>query len=117
MRLQMEMKLTLYQRVYQRQQLESRALSKELLREALFEAELHAPPRLVEEALMRCVSEQGQVSKGISFDTWVKAAEQSRKLIPVENRKQANFSDAELEQLRSLASLFHALSNFISLLS
>ncbi|CAK9051732.1 unnamed protein product [Durusdinium trenchii] len=101
MRLQKEIKLSVYRKVYEQQELASKALTKEALSEALDEADLHVPPRLVEDTFLKCVAEQGQVSAGITWDTWVKAAEQSRKLIPVENRKQASFTDAELQQLRT----------------
>eukprot|EP00913_Durusdinium_trenchii_P015010 g14077.t1 len=80
------------------------------------DADLHVPPRLVEDTFLKCVAEQGQVSAGITWDTWVKAAEQSRKLIPVENRKQASFTDAELQQLRttSLEALSQKIQNHLT---
>jgi len=101
MRLQKEVKLAVYRKVYQRRELATKALTKDLLKDAFFDADLQAPPRLVEDAFLRCVSQQGQVSSGISWDMWVSAAEQIRKLIPVENRKQATFTDTELAQLRT----------------
>eukprot|EP00435_Cladocopium_sp_Y103_P056261 s138_g18.t4 len=101
MRLQKEVKLSVYRKVFQRRELATVAITKELLKDAFLEADLNAPPRLVEEAFISCISEQGQVSSGLSWDLWVRVAEQIRKLIPVENRKQATFSDAELDQLRT----------------
>lgn len=105
MRLQKEVKLSVYRKVFQRREWSTTAITKDLLKDAFLEADLNAPPRLVEEAFISCISEQGQVSSGLSWDLWVRVAEQIRKLIPVENRKQATFSDAELDQLRTAFNL------------
>ncbi|CAJ1337127.1 unnamed protein product [Effrenium voratum] len=99
MRLQKEVKLSVYQRVYQQLQLGKAALTQRLLGKALQDAGLDVVQRLVEESFKKC-QEDGDCSAGISWDTWVYAAEHTRKMIPVEKRKQATFSDAELEQLR-----------------
>ncbi|CAE7543760.1 Cabp1 [Symbiodinium necroappetens] len=114
MRLQKESKLASYRKVYQAMSLGKSALTAELFAQALADVQLHAPPRILDDIFGKLQAE-ASVSAGLSWETWVAVAEHTRKLIPVENRKQATFSDLELEQLRMAFNLQGFSSGYVSM--
>jgi len=114
MRLQKETKLATYWKVFQSQNLEKTALTPELFAQALAEAQLAPPPRILDDVFAKLLAET-HVSSGISWETFVAVAEHTRKLIPVENRKQATFNDDELQQLRAAFMLQSAPKGHVSM--